>query len=62
MATSASLMGSDVHEVQEVWTGQKDLQVTHCVVKSLPQDICFFQMVPPTKSPKIMGLRGIHSP
>ena len=29
MATSAGLMGSEVHEVQEVWTGKKDLWAAH---------------------------------
>ena len=54
-------MGSDVNEVQEAWTGQKDLWVTHPVAKCSPKDIHFFWVVPPTKLPKIMGLRGIHS-
>ena len=62
MATSADLLGSDVHEVQQVWTGQKDLWVTLSVAKSSPKSIHFFWLVPPTKSPKIMGLKGIHSP
>ena len=56
------LLGSDIHEVQQVWTGQKDLQVAHCVAKSSPKDIHFFQVVPLTELPKIMGLKGIHSP
>ena len=34
MATSAGLLSSDVHEVQQVWTGQKDLWVTHCMAKA----------------------------
>ena len=62
MATSAGLMDSEVHEVQEVWTGQKDLQATHHMVKGSPKGIQFFQVVPPTESPMIMGLKGIHSP
>ena len=62
MVTSAGLLGYDVHEVQQVWTGQKDLQVTHCVAESSPKGICFFWVVPSTESPKIMGLKGIHSP
>ena len=54
-ATSVGLIGSDVHEVQDAWTGQKNLRVAPCVAKSSPKDIHFFQMVPPTKSLKIMG-------
>ena len=62
MATSTGLLDSDVHEVQNEWTGWKDLWATHQVAKSSPKDIHFFQLVPPTESPKIMGLNGIHSP
>ena len=62
MATSTGLIGSDVHEVQQAWTGQKNPWVTLCVAKTSQKDICFFWVVPPTKLPKIMGLKGIHSP
>ena len=62
MATSANLMGSEIHKVQEVWTGWKNLQAAHHVAKTFPKDIHFFRVVPPTKLPKIMGLWGIHSP
>ena len=33
-----------------------------CVVKSSAKDIHYFWVVPSTKLPKIMGLKGIHSP
>ena len=46
MATSASHLDSDVHEVQDEWTGQKDLWATHQAVKSSPKDIYFFWLVP----------------
>ena len=59
MATSTNLMGT---EVQEVWTGQRDLEAAHHTAKASPKDIQFFRIMPPTESPKIMGLRGIHSP
>ena len=62
MATSAGLLDSEVHKVQDEWTGQKDLWAAHQVVKSSPKDIHYFWLVPPTESPKIMGLKGIHSP
>ena len=62
LATSTNLMGSEVHEVKEAWTGWKDLQTTYLVAKSSPKDICFFRVMPSTESPKIIGLRGIHSP
>ena len=57
MGTSANLISSEVHEVQEAWTSQKDLRTILCTVKTSPKDICFFRVVPPTKLPKIMGLR-----
>ena len=62
MATSTSLLDFDVHEVQDEWTGQRELQAAHQAAKSSPKDIHFFWLVPLTKSPKIMGLKGIHSP
>ena len=62
LTTSAGLLDSDVHDVQDMWTGQKYLWATHWVAKTSPKDIQFFQVVPPTKSPKIMGLKGIHYP
>ena len=62
IATSAGLLDSDVHKVKDEWTGWKDLQATHQTAKSPLKDIHFFQLVPPTESPKIMGLKGIHSP
>ena len=48
MATSAGLLDSDVHEVQDEWTGQKDLWALYHVAKSSLKDICFFQLVPPS--------------
>ena len=30
--------------------------------QNFPQDVHFFRVVPPTESPKIMGVKGIHSP
>ena len=62
MATSASLMGSEVYKVKEVWTCQRNLKATHHAAKASPKDIHFLRVVPPTKLTKIMGLRGIPSP
>ena len=61
MATSPGFLGSDVHEGQHIRTGQKDLWVTHHAAKSSPKSIHFFWVVPPSESPKIMGLKEIHS-
>ena len=62
MANSAGLLDSDVHEVQDMWTGWKELCATNGVVKSSSKDIHFFWIVSPMKLPKIMGLKGIHFP
>ena len=40
----------------------KDLQVAHHIVKGSLKGIQFLWVVSPTKSPKSMGLKGIHSP
>ena len=53
MATSANLMGSEVHEV---WTSQKDLRATHCMAKTSPKGIHFFRVISPTNPPKIMRI------
>ena len=42
MATSAGLMDSEVHDVQEVWTGQKDLWAAHHMAKGSTKGIQFF--------------------
>ena len=47
IANSAGLLHSDIYKVQDVWTGWKDLWVTHHMARS---------------SLKVMGLKGIHSP
>ena len=39
MATSASLMGSEVYEVKEAWTGQRNLKPTYNVAKASRKDI-----------------------
>ena len=62
MASSTNLLGTEIHEVQESWGSQNDLQTTYQAAKSSPRDIHFFIVVSPTESPKIMGLMGIHSP
>ena len=62
MASSTNLLGTEIHEVQESWDSQKNLQATNWVAKSSPRDICFLRVVSPTESLKIMGLKGIHSP
>ena len=61
-ADSAGLLDLDVYEVQDMWTGQKELCATNHVAKGSLKDICYFQVISPTELSKIMGLKGIHSP
>ena len=56
MVTSTDLLGTEVHEVQESWGGQKDLRATNKVARASPKDIHFFQIVASLESLKIMGL------
>ena len=62
MATLMNLLGNEIHKVEESWTGWKDLKAAHQYAKSSPKDSHFFRVVSPTEMPKIMGLKGIHSP
>ena len=41
MATSTNLPGTEVHEVQESWGGQKDPRATNQVARASPKDIHF---------------------
>ena len=62
MATSAELLGTSIYEIQASWTGPNELRQANYALKSLPKGLKFHCVVPPSKSPKIMGLVGIHDP
>ena len=62
MASSIKLLGPEVHEVQEEWSGQWGLRTTNITAKASQRDICFFRLVLPTELLKVMGLEGIHLP
>ena len=62
MIETASLLGSTICEIQEVWTGQDELHHVNYALRTLPKGLKFFQVVSPSKSPKLMGLAGIHHP
>ena len=49
------------HDVQETSGSQKDLRTANWVSRASLKDLHFFQIVLPMESPKIMGLKGIHS-
>ena len=56
------LTDAEIHLVQDQWQGKKELQATNYMVRGSAKDLHYFQIVPPLESPKIMGLKGIHSP
>ena len=41
LATSANLLGSEVHKVKEVWTGQRNLKATDHAAKASPKVTLF---------------------
>ena len=62
MAKSAKLLGSSIYEIQEVWKGPDKLQQANYALRYLPKGLKFLHVVPPSESPKVMGLVGIHDP
>ena len=52
MTTSANLLGTEIHKVQENWGGRRDLWATNWLTKFSSKDIHFFRIVAPTKSPR----------
>ena len=62
MIESTSLLGSEIFEIQETWTGQHELEYANYALKTLPKGLKFFYPVSPSESPKVMGLTNIHHP
>ena len=62
MATSAKLLGTSIYEIQASWTGLDELRQANYALRSLPMGLKFLHVVPPSESPKVMGLVGIHDP
>ena len=60
MAGTTELLGSAIYEIKEVWTGLDKLHQANYAMKTLPKGLKFLRAVPPSKSPKVMGLMGIH--
>ena len=59
----AGLMDSEIYLVQDQWWGKKELHALPITyARGSAKDLHYFQVVSPLKSPKIMGLKGIHSP
>ena len=55
-----SLLNAEIHLVQDPWLGRKELQAANHAAISSSKEICYFWVVSSMKSPKIMGLKGIH--
>ena len=62
LAEKARLLGTEIHLVQDLWEGKNELHSVYYMVRGSAKDLHFFRVVTPLESPKIMGLRGIHSP
>ena len=62
MIASTSLLGSQIYKVQEIWTGQDELQYANDELKPLPRGLQFFHPVSPSESPKVMVLVGVYNP
>ena len=55
-------MGTEIYPIQDQRQGKKELHLANHITKGSTKNLCYFQVVLPVESPKIMGLNGIHSP
>ena len=62
LTTSAGLLGTSIYETQSPWTGPEELKQANYILLSLPKGLKFLWAVPPSESPKVKGLMGIHDP
>ena len=62
MTKMVGLMETKIHPVQDQWQEKKELHVANHMTKGSAKNLCYFWVVLPVESPKIMGLKGIHSP
>ena len=60
MAESTDLLGTIIHEIQVVWMGLDELRQANYALRSLPKGLKFLHVVPPSESPKVIGLVGMH--
>ena len=60
MATSTNLLGTSIYKIHASWTRLDELRQANYALRSLPKDLKFLHVVPPSESPKVMGLVGIH--
>ena len=62
MAKIMGHMGTKIYPIQDQWWGKKELHLANQQAKGSTKNLCYFWGVMPVESPKIMGLKGIHSP
>ena len=60
MAKKADLFGSAIFKITEIWLVQDELWQANDSLMTLRKGLKFFRAVSPSKSPKVMGLMGIH--
>ena len=56
MATNAKLLGTSIHKIQASWMGPEELKQANYALRALPKGLKFLHAVPPSESPKVMGL------
>ena len=62
MAEMVGLMDSEIYQVWDQQWGKKELCTANYMARGSAKDLHYFWVMSPLKSPKIMGLRGTHSP
>ena len=60
LVQGTGLLGEFIHEIQVSWNGLEELKHANYVLRFLPKGLKFLRAVSAKKSPKIMGLKGIH--
>ena len=61
-SAASELLGTSIYEIQASWTGLDELRLANYALRSLLKGLRFLHAVPPSESPKVMGLVGIHNP
>ena len=62
MATSTELLGTSIYEIQASRMGPDELKEAYYALRSLPKGLKFLHAVPPSESPKLIGLVEINDP
>ena len=61
MTINAKLLDTSIYKIQASWMGLDELKQANNALSSLPKGLKFLHAVPPSESPKVMGLVGIHN-